>query len=153
MQINIRGIMATEQTERGDPSAAFHVDGMYIGRPEAQLGSFLINRAVAPLGAPAEVASGLSVMFNIPSPGDPKAWLEIMPQVIHVHGKFYDFDDQGFESSIPYQDLLPEFVSGGYQGGMSSEWDGHLHSLDDGFERVRKHQALCRRILASLQPA
>jgi iron complex outermembrane receptor protein len=40
-QINIRGVMAVDLTERGDPSNAFHIDGVYIGRPEAQLGAFM----------------------------------------------------------------------------------------------------------------
>lgn len=40
-QINIRGVMAIDRTERGDPSNAFHIDGIYIGRPEAALGAFL----------------------------------------------------------------------------------------------------------------
>jgi iron complex outermembrane recepter protein len=39
--INIRGVMAVDTTERGDPSNAFHIDGVYIGRPEAQLGAFM----------------------------------------------------------------------------------------------------------------
>ncbi|MBP6900230.1 MAG: sugar phosphate isomerase/epimerase [Burkholderiaceae bacterium] len=106
-------------------------------------------RRVEPLGADPTVVSALSVMFNILSPGDPEAWAAIMPQVIHVHGKFYDFDDEGNETSIPYEQLLPVFQRGGYSGYMSSEWEGHLYSKADAFEMVRKHQALARRILAA----
>jgi hypothetical protein len=106
-------------------------------------------RRVEPLKADAAVVSALSVMFNILSPSAASVWNEIMPQVIHVHGKFYDFDDAGNETSIPYDELLPVFHDGGFEGYMSSEWEGHLYMRGvDGFDMVARHQALARRILA-----
>ena len=39
-QINIRGITSTNSTEVGDPAVAFHVDGVYDGRPRAASGTF-----------------------------------------------------------------------------------------------------------------
>lgn len=97
--------------------------------------------------------SAASVMFNILSPQPASAWRELLPQVIHIHGKFYGFDSSGSESCIPYEELLPVFVQGGYDGFMSSEWEGHMFSLDDGFEMVSQHHALCKRILARLDAA
>lgn len=35
VQIGIRGIASTNSVESGDPAAAFHVDGVYIGRPSS----------------------------------------------------------------------------------------------------------------------
>lgn len=104
-------------------------------------------RRVAPLGADPSVVSALSVMFNIVSPNRAEVWREMVPQVIHIHGKFYDFDADGNESAIPYDEILPVFQQGGYQGFMSSEWEGHLYSRADAFDMVERHQALCRRIL------
>jgi hypothetical protein len=92
----------------------------------------------------------VSVMFNMLSPRPPAAWRDLMPQVIHIHGKFYGFDAAGSESCIPYEDLLPVFVEGGFDGYMSSEWEGHMYSSEDGFSMVSKHHALCNRILAKL---
>ena len=109
------------------------------------------NRRATELRVEPTVASSLSVMFSILSPNPPEAWLEIMPQVIHIHGKFYDFDAEGNETSIPYDKLLPVFVRGGYKGSMSSEWEGHIWSDDDGFTYVQQHHRLCRRILAGLE--
>ena len=111
------------------------------------------NRRSTELKVDPSVASQLSVMFSILSPNPPEAWLEIMPQVIHIHGKFYDFDADGNETSIPYDKLLPVFVRGGYKGSMSSEWEGHIWSDDDGFTYVQQHHRLCRRILAGLEQA
>ena len=41
LQIAIRGVVSLDMTEKGDPSAAFNVDGVYVARPEAQMGAFL----------------------------------------------------------------------------------------------------------------
>lgn len=109
------------------------------------------RQAASAHGDPAHV-SATAVMFNILSPQEPRAWLEIMPQVIHIHGKFYDFDAAGNETSIPYDQLLPVFVEGGYNGYLSSEWEGHMYSGASGFEEVARHHALCRRILAGCTP-
>lgn len=92
--------------------------------------------------------SALAVMFSIMSANEPATWREILPQVIHIHGKFYDFDAAGRECSIPYEDLLPIFVAGGYEGFMSSEWEGHMYSNTNAFDMVARHHALCRRILS-----
>ena len=40
LQITIRGVTSTDGTEKGDPSAAFMVNGVYIARPQAQEVSF-----------------------------------------------------------------------------------------------------------------
>ncbi|MES2057319.1 MAG: TonB-dependent receptor [Pseudomonadota bacterium] len=40
LQITIRGITSRDNTEKGDPSAAFLLDGIYIARPQAQEVSF-----------------------------------------------------------------------------------------------------------------
>ncbi|MBI1684121.1 TonB-dependent receptor plug domain-containing protein [Caulobacter hibisci] len=40
LQITIRGVTSADATEKGDPSAAFILDGVYIARPQAQEVSF-----------------------------------------------------------------------------------------------------------------
>ncbi len=40
IQITIRGVTSTDATEKGDPSAAFMVNGIYLARPQAQEVSF-----------------------------------------------------------------------------------------------------------------
>lgn len=104
-------------------------------------------RRVAPLNPDPVQVSALSVMFAIVSPGQADMWREILPQIIHVHGKFYDFDEQGSETAIAYEEILPLLRDGGYQGYISSEWEGHLYSRVDAFDMVERHQALERRIL------
>jgi sugar phosphate isomerase/epimerase len=79
----------------------------------------------------------------------PQSWLELMPQVVHIHGKFFGFTAEGQEESIDYGQLLPLFRDHGYRGYISSEWEGHMYSTADGFMMIEKHQAMCRRILAA----
>ncbi len=45
LQITIRGVTSTDGTEKGDPSAAFMLDGIYVARPqEADVSFFDVNR-------------------------------------------------------------------------------------------------------------
>jgi hypothetical protein len=83
---------------------------------------------------------------------DPQGWREIMHQVVHVHGKFYEIDEHGEEPSIPYAELLGLLQDGGYDGFISSEWEGHAFATEhdiDAFELVGRHQQMCRRLLAA----
>ena len=85
--------------------------------------------------------------FGLFSRQEPRRWLEIMPQIVHIHGKFHDLDENGEVPGVPYDQLLPVFVEGGYTGFMSSEWEGHFFSDESGLEKVEAHHRLCNRIL------
>lgn len=52
MEITIRGIGNADNTERGDPQAAFHIDGIYIGRPQAAGATFFDIERVEVLRGP-----------------------------------------------------------------------------------------------------
>lgn len=52
VQITIRGVTSTDLTEKGDPSAAFLVDGIFIARPQAQEVSFLDLERIEVLRGP-----------------------------------------------------------------------------------------------------
>jgi hypothetical protein len=77
-----------------------------------------------------------------------------MGQIVHVHAKFYDIDENGDEPAIDYPDLVREFVKAGWEGYWSSEWEGHAFlDLDeaDPVDLVRKQHDLIRRsIVAAL---
>ncbi|HWI87555.1 MAG TPA: TIM barrel protein [Sphingomonas sp.] len=94
--------------------------------------------------------NALLFIFGLFSRASPTSWAEIMPQVIHIHGKFFDFDDNGDEIAVDYASTLPVFVEGGYDGYMSSEYEGHMWNDADGFDKIRRHHALARRILDPL---
>ncbi|NBC36957.1 TonB-dependent receptor [Novosphingobium sp. FSY-8] len=52
VRISIRGVTSTDGTEKGDPSAAFLMDGIYIARPADQQGSFFDVERVEVLRGP-----------------------------------------------------------------------------------------------------
>ncbi|MCS0632510.1 TonB-dependent receptor [Telluria mixta] len=52
LQVAIRGVVSLDTTEKGDSSTAFNVDGAYVGRTEAQLGSFLDLERIEVLRGP-----------------------------------------------------------------------------------------------------
>ena len=102
------------------------------------------------IGATEQQMVEMSPIFGLFSRQPPEAWAEIMPRVVHIHGKFFDFDENGDEVTVDYGRLLPTFVNGGFDGYMSSEYEGHHFTDSDGFDKLRRHHALCRRILATL---
>lgn len=52
LQIAIRGVVSLDMTEKGDPSAAFNVDGAYVARYEAQIGAFMDLERIEVLRGP-----------------------------------------------------------------------------------------------------
>ncbi len=98
-------------------------------------------------GAPESVIRGMFFMFAMLGRMDPKAWRELVPQAVHIHGKCFEFDDEGNEVSLPYEEILPVFVEAGYNGYMSAEWEGHAFTDNDGFAEVVAQHALSKRIL------
>jgi hypothetical protein len=119
------------------------------GPPHERFALFADQAAEA--GAAPEAIAQTQIIFSMFGRQDPGMWSEIMPQVVHVHAKFYEFDDDDEEPSIPYADVLPVFD--GFDGYLSSEWEGHaFYDLQDvaGTEMVRRHHELCRRHLAAV---
>jgi sugar phosphate isomerase/epimerase len=74
---------------------------------------------------PGRLGSFAHLAFNMHGHVDPREWADIMPQIKHVHAKFYDIDENGQEPAIDYPELVRVFVEGGYCGYWSSEWEGH----------------------------
>lgn len=70
-------------------------------------------------------------------------WLEIMPWIKHVHGKFFGIDDSGEEPSVPVRDLIRLLVDNGYNGAISSEYEGwHWNYWQSPFEIIAGEQAV-----------
>ncbi|MDE2302299.1 MAG: sugar phosphate isomerase/epimerase [Sphingomonadales bacterium] len=89
-----------------------------------------------------------ALAFFILANNDPKSWAEMVDRTIHIHGKFYGVSEDLVEEAVPYDVILPLFRDGGFTGTIVSEWEGHAYCEADAFEQVRRHQAMCRKILA-----
>ncbi|SDG58428.1 C-glycoside deglycosidase beta subunit domain-containing protein [Microbacterium pygmaeum] len=105
---------------------------------------------------PGRLGSFAHLAFNMHGHVAPQEWADIMPQILHVHAKFYDIDENGQEPAIDYPELVRVFVEGGYRGYWSSEWEGHAFAElgeVDPLLLVRKQHDLIRRSMRELQPA
>ena len=83
--------------------------------------------------------------------GDPHMILDYAPYISHIHGKFYDMLPEYTEYSIPYEDIVPILIEGGYSGYIDSEYEGNRWIQDafevDSVEQVRRHQVMLKRLL------
>ena len=77
---------------------------------------------------------------------DPKTLLEHMPYIVHIHGKFWEMDDNYEETSINYPDVLRTLVEGGYEGYISAEYEGGPVN-GDYFEPQRRYQKMLDKYL------
>ncbi|WP_243075303.1 DUF6379 domain-containing protein [Microbacterium sp. SS28] len=96
---------------------------------------------------PGRLGSFAHLAFNMHGRVYPREWADIMPQITHVHAKFYDIDENGQEPAIDYPELVRVFVEGGYRGYWSSEWEGHAFAElgeVDPLLLVRKQHDLIR---------
>jgi sugar phosphate isomerase/epimerase len=72
-------------------------------------------------------------------------WLAIMPWIRHVHGKFFGIDESGEEPSVPVRDLIRLLVENGYNGAISSEYEGwHWNHWQSPFEIIAGEQKVQR---------
>ena len=82
---------------------------------------------------------------------DPRSLLPHMSLIGHIQAKFYEMTDDGVEYSIPYDQIVPVLLEGGYDGYLSSEYEGNRHIEDafevDSVEQVRRQHAMFRRLL------
>ncbi|MDQ7879395.1 DUF6379 domain-containing protein [Microbacterium sp. QXD-8] len=105
---------------------------------------------------PGRLGSFAHLAFNMHGHVDPREWADIMPQILHVHAKFYDIDENGQEPAIDYPELVRVFVEGGYRGYWSSEWEGHAFAElgeVDPLLLVRKQHDLIRRSMHAVEAA
>ncbi len=84
---------------------------------------------------------------------NPRRMLEFMPHIYHVHAKFYDMVDETREYSIPYEEIIPVLIEGGYDGYLSSEYEGNRWIQDaypvDSIEQVRRQHVMFEHLLAT----
>ena len=98
---------------------------------------------------PVDLQMAETLRHNIWS--NPRRMLEFMPWIFHIHAKFYEIDETGREPSIPYDEIIPVLIEGGYTGHLSSEYEGQRHIEDafevDGREQVKRQQQMFARLL------
>lgn len=77
--------------------------------------------------------------------GSPAALKDAMPYLFHVHGKFYNVDENGHEDAVRYPEVVHALQEAGYDRYMTSEYEGHhWNNAVDSFEQIRRHQKMIR---------
>ena len=74
-----------------------------------------------------------------------------MAYIVHIHGKFYDVTEELEETTIPYYDVITTLKEAGYDGYISSEYEGNRHIQDymevDSIMQVSRHQQMMKNII------
>ncbi len=87
---------------------------------------------------------------------NPVRMLDYMPLIFHVHAKFNEMLPEYSEYSIPYDQIIAVLQEGGYNGYLSSEYEGCRYIEDiydvDSVEQVRRHQVMLKRLVSVKQP-
>ena len=100
-------------------------------------------------GTPADIGKAMVAKHFIYK--DPRRMLDFMPYIFHIHAKFYEMLPDCTEYSIPYQEIIPILIEGGYSGYLSSEYEGNRHIQDafevDSVEQVRRQQIMFKHLL------
>jgi sugar phosphate isomerase/epimerase len=82
---------------------------------------------------------------------DPRKMLDYMQWIYHIHGKFNEMLPDYTEYGIPYEEIVPVLKEGGYDGYISSEYEGNRWIQDafevDSTEQVRRHQIMLKRLI------
>lgn len=81
---------------------------------------------------------------------DPHDIIDNIDVIFHTHAKFYHMLDDGTETAVAIPEVVNAFKAAGYQGYLSSEYEGGEHLRDvgvDSIEQVRRHQEALRRAI------
>lgn len=80
---------------------------------------------------------------------------EYMSYIKHIHGKCFEFLENGEEYSIDFTEIVKYLDSKGYDGYIATEYEGNrfvpVGGVADGLSNVRKHQALLKKAIDDLK--
>lgn len=80
---------------------------------------------------------------------DPADFADIAKYVVFVQAKFHDIDEHLEDQQIPWQPVLQALKSAGYNGYLSSEYEGERTPWRS-IEQIRRQHSLIRRIASGL---
>lgn len=119
------------------------------GAPFERFGRFASDALEA--GVPREAVDAATMVFTMIGREPVESWRAIAGQIVHVHGKCYEFDADGNEPNIDYPAIINLLADVGYGGWISTEWEGHAFvgpGVVDSLDLVASQQALVHRVLA-----
>jgi sugar phosphate isomerase/epimerase len=98
---------------------------------------------------PAEL--GVAMSFMRARYNDPEQLRALKKYLVHFHGKFNEMDENYNETSIDYVNPLKVLKEIGYDGYISSEYEGQgMYGADEDpaeVEQVRRHQTMLKKLI------
>lgn len=92
--------------------------------------------------------AGSSFTYSWSSPQD---IIDNIDYIFHTHAKFYHVNEDYQETAVAIPEVVAAFKAAGYQGYLSSEYEGGEHLRADmevdSIEQVRRHQEAMRRAI------
>lgn len=80
---------------------------------------------------------------------------EHLPYIFHIHGKVWEMTEEGKEYSIPYDEVIKYLHDKGYNGYISTEYEGNrfvpLDREVKDIEQIKMHQKLMKEIIAEVE--
>jgi sugar phosphate isomerase/epimerase len=111
---------ADRARRRGVPEAVVQL-GMALWSDGAPLADALPQLEAA--GLTRDTLTTVESFWGSLGRSDPARLIEYMPVIVHMHGKFFSMVD-GDEPDIRYRDVVAALIDGGYNGWLSSEFEG-----------------------------
>jgi sugar phosphate isomerase/epimerase len=106
--------------------------------------------AVKMKGNPAEIRMAETLRHAPYS--NPKRVRDYIPYFHHIQAKFYEMTPDGHDPSLAYDEVIPELIAGGWNGYLSSEYEGNRWVQDveevDSREQVRRQHMMFQRLLS-----
>jgi len=86
---------------------------------------------------------------------NPKRLKEYAPYFRHIQAKFYEMNADATDPSIAYDEVIPVLVDAGWDGYLSSEYEGNRWVQDagpvDSREQVRRQHRMFERLIAAAE--
>lgn len=105
--------------------------------------------AVKLKGNPAEVRMA-ETLRHAPY-ANPKRIADYVPYFRHIQAKFYEMNEDCTDPALSYDEVIPELVKAGWDGTLSSEYEGNRWIQDvedvDSREQVRRQHIMFERLL------
>ncbi|MCF0134488.1 MAG: TIM barrel protein [Blautia sp.] len=81
---------------------------------------------------------------------EPQDLIDNIKYIYHTHAKFYNVSEDYVETAVAVPEVVEAYKKAGYDGFLSSEYEGGEHNRDigvDSIEQVRRHQECMRRAI------
>lgn len=109
--------------------------------------------AVKMKGNKAEVAMAETLRHH--PYANPRRIRDFIPYFRHIQAKFYEMDADCTDPTHAYEEVIYELVAGGWDGYLSSEYEGNRWVQDvqpvDSREQVRRQHVMFDRLIAKAQ--